>query len=207
MIASKSIVIAGGSPTEDPEQAESLERTVLGMLGSLQVVEGGAGTVTTFELRLQNPSGEAIEDLRKRGDAYAQIYFFNEGAERLFRSQCRRLELAAVWSQPEPTDADRVAEAYLKSMSPKVSLKDKAWFKVARISGMSLAGSALGALAGPAGGVAGFVLGAAVGTAVSLSDGFLIERLLQNRSPRRFATEVLGPILATESKQKPSDAT
>ncbi len=102
-----------------------------------------------------------------------------------------------LWSLPAPTDAEAVGEAYLAAMAPKASVKDKTWFKTVRIAAVSLAGSALGTLvAGPVGGAAGFAISSAVSLGVSGVDGFSFEKLLGRRDPRRFATEVVAPIVA-----------
>lgn len=102
-----------------------------------------------------------------------------------------------LWSQPCLEDSNSVVEDYLSKMAPRVDRKDRTWFKSAKIIGVSLLGSVLGtAVGGPMGGTAGFVAGTMAGAAVSMIDGLWIDRLLTGRNPRRFATDVLSPIVA-----------
>ena len=106
-----------------------------------------------------------------------------------------------LWSQPDPQNATAVSEAYLAAMSPGVNVKDRAWFKASRIVGLGVAGSVLGTVAaGPVAGAAAAAISTGVGVAVSLLDGFLLERVGAGRNPRRFATDVLTPIIAQHSK-------
>jgi hypothetical protein len=104
-----------------------------------------------------------------------------------------------LWSQPEPANAKDVSQAYLAVMAPKVDLKDSSWFKAARISAVGVVGSILGTVvAGPLARIAGLAVGTAVGVAVSQLDGFWGDKLLSGTNPRRFATDVLAPIVAAQ---------
>lgn len=109
-----------------------------------------------------------------------------------------------LWSQPDPTDAAKVSEAYLAEMAPKADLKDNRWFKAIRIAVVGIAGTAAGlgaaALAGPGVGVAvGLGVSTAAGVAVSEADGFWLESLLTKPNPRRLATDVLTPLITART--------
>lgn len=97
-----------------------------------------------------------------------------------------------LWSREAPQDAGAVADEYLAAMDSKIDIKDRTWFKVARIGFVSLVSAAAGIAAGPLG-LAG---GAAVGTAIAYADGLGLEKLITRRNPRRFATDVLTPMVA-----------
>jgi len=115
-----------------------------------------------------------------------------------------------LWSQDRPDDSTTVVNAYLKALAPNIDLKDRGWFKAARVIAISvaggLAGSAVGsAVAGVEGAAVGGALGPlvsnAIGVGASLADSFGLERILGRRSPRRFATDVLAA-LATRLVQE-----
>ncbi|MFO0739625.1 MAG: hypothetical protein U0270_27250 [Labilithrix sp.] len=104
-----------------------------------------------------------------------------------------------LWSQPDPTDAVKVADAYLAALSRKADVTDSQWFKAMRIILMGVLGSVLGtAVAGPVGaGIGGAMASTGAGVATSLVDGFWIDALLGKANPRRLATDVLMPLATT----------
>jgi hypothetical protein len=98
-----------------------------------------------------------------------------------------------LWSQPDPRDIPRVSEEYLKALTPQADFRDGTWFKIARISTVSVIGGLIGTVAaGPVGGVAGAAVGIGLGSCVSLADGLFVDRLMHKPNPRRFATDVLA---------------
>jgi len=83
-------------------------------------------------------------------------------------------------------------------------MKDRRWFKAARVSTIGVIGGVLGTVAaGPIGGVAGAAIGTAVGVGASLADAFWFETLLTKPNPRRFATDVLMPRVAEQTNLPP----
>ncbi len=154
-------------------------------------VRGQTGVIESVESVLELERMPSIPDLLLRGVIpHTEIVSIRNRPE---TQEFRKW----LWSQPDPASAKDVSEAYLAAMAPKVDLKDRAWFKAARISAVGIAGSVLGAvLAGPLGGVAGLAVGTAAGVAVSELDGFWGDRLLAGTNPRRFATDVLAPKMA-----------
>jgi hypothetical protein len=115
-----------------------------------------------------------------------------------------------LWSQPDPKDCSQISAEYVRQIAPKADIQYENWFKAARISAVSAAGGVLGTLtAGPNGGMTGAAVGTAVGTAVSLFDGIFLDKLLNKPSPRRFATDVISPLLvksiAPDSEPKPNE--
>lgn len=110
-----------------------------------------------------------------------------------------------LWSQPSPADAKAVSEAYLAKIKPSAKTSDKAWFKTARVSTISVATSAVGAGLGLAvAGVPGMIAGAIVSLGASLADAFGLEKLLRGDNPRRFADEVIRPRVAELIARVPS---
>lgn len=93
-----------------------------------------------------------------------------------------------LWEQPDPHNAEAVAQAWLATIKDK-PLKDKTWFKAVRLSVATAVGLVAGAAAlEVAGAVAGSVAGAAALNGVlSAADTFGVEKLLSKPSPRRFA--------------------
>ncbi len=87
-------------------------------------------------------------------------------------------------------------------MAPSADIKDNRWFKTVRISVVGVIGSTLGYVAaGPIGSVlGGAAASTAAGIATSLADGFWGDALLTKPNPRRFATDVLMPIIATRTR-------
>ncbi len=113
-----------------------------------------------------------------------------------------------LWSLPDPTNADAVTSAYLAALAPKVDMKERRWFKAARVSMIGVIGGALGTVAGgPVGGIAGAAIGTAVGVGASLADAFWLETLLTKPNPRRFATDVLLPRVAEQTNLPPLSVT
>lgn len=155
-------------------------------------VQAQSGIVESVESVLELERMPSIPDLLLRGViAHTDIVAIRQHRE---TEEFRKW----LWSQPDPANAKDVGEAYLAAMAPRVDLKDKAWFKAARISAVGIAGSVVGAvLGGPLGGAAGFAVGTAAGVAVSQLDGFWGDKLLAGTNPRRFATDVLAPFVAT----------
>jgi hypothetical protein len=110
---------------------------------------------------------------------------------------------AWLWEQSDPMDSAGVAERYFVAMAPNADRGSPTLRKVGRISAVSIAGSALGTLVGgPLGGAAGFGVGTVLGTAVSLIDGLFVDKVAKKKNPRRFATDVLGPMMAMAAKAK-----
>lgn len=108
-----------------------------------------------------------------------------------------------LWSQDDPADKTGVTDRYLALMLPKHDRASPTWRKAARISISSLTGTVLGALvAGPVGGAVGAAAGTAVSTGVSLFDGLFADKILGRTNPRRFATDVLGPLMAAMAKSQ-----
>lgn len=106
-----------------------------------------------------------------------------------------------LWAQDDPADKNGVTDRYLALMMSKSDRALSKWRKAARISVSSLAGTALGMLvAGPIGGIVGGVASTVVSTGVSLFDGLAADKLLGRTNPRRFATDVLGPMMAAAAK-------
>lgn len=98
-----------------------------------------------------------------------------------------------LWSQPNPNDVKGVSEEYLRVITYKKDLTDKAWFKAAKISTVSVIGALIGSVvADTIGSITGTLVGSGIGTGISLADGLLVDRLLNRPSPRRFATDVIS---------------
>jgi len=92
-----------------------------------------------------------------------------------------------LWAQPNPRDAQAVAEAWLASITER-PITDRTWFKIARLSTFSALGGVIGAAVGSPSDIAtGALVGAALNQVVGAVDSFGIEALLRKPSPRRFA--------------------
>lgn len=101
-----------------------------------------------------------------------------------------------LWSQPDPRDTKEIAAKYLAEISGG-KVADRSWFKAARVTGVSVSGSALGAAAGMAlAGTPGMIAGGALGLGVSLADTFGLEKLLRGHNPRNFAEKEIRPRVA-----------
>jgi hypothetical protein len=176
--------------------------------------EGGWSALTAACARLQAPErvvevGERVIRL-ERIPSISQLLLFQVLSHADIPSLRRRKETKEfrkwLWSQPDPTDAAKVSEAYLAEMAPRVDLKDKRWFKAARISVVGALGSALGTVAaGPVGGAIGAaVASTAAGIATSMVDGFWLDALLAKPNPRRLVTDVLMPLISSRTQPMPA---
>lgn len=111
-----------------------------------------------------------------------------------------------LWKEGAKGGTD-IAQAYLAAMAPKVDVKQKGWFKTARLTIVNIVSTGVGAavgvaLGGPVGGVlgaaAGPVLSTAASVVVSAVDTFAVEKALEKENPRRFANDVLAPLAAKQ---------
>jgi hypothetical protein len=101
-----------------------------------------------------------------------------------------------LWSQPDPRDAKAVTDAYLGALTGAPAKTRRRWKTAARIVAVSTAGSGAGAIVGGSlGGIAGAVLGGVASAAISLVDGFVLDPVGGTPNPRRFATDVLQPLV------------
>ena len=108
-----------------------------------------------------------------------------------------------LWSQPDPTNAKKVASEYIRAITTKKAV-DTTWYKVAKIFGINVAQTAIGAVVGSAvAGPAGMAVGTGIGMAMSAGENFLLDRLVRGVSPRRFAEEVLRPRFAATRAAPP----
>ncbi len=108
---------------------------------------------------------------------------------------------AWLWAQPDPLNAEAVAQAYLAALDPRINVTEKRWFKAAHIGTAWGIGVALGALPfGP-------IVNAALSAAQTASDTIATDKLARKKDPRRFATDVVGTAVARfefASKPRPS---
>lgn len=108
-----------------------------------------------------------------------------------------------LWSQPDPRDAKAVSEAYLRQITNK-KMVDKDWFKVAKIIGMNVVQTGVGAGIGAGlAGVPGMIAGGALGAIMNAGETFGLDKLLRGASPRRFAEEVVRPRFAQQVAASP----
>ncbi|MRG98188.1 hypothetical protein [Polyangium spumosum] len=104
-----------------------------------------------------------------------------------------------LWEQPDPHDADAVARAWLAAITNN-PLKDRSWFKMARLTAFSVLGGVAGVATGsPVGMAASILAGTALNFALGAADTFGVESLLTKPSPRRFADVLRQKIAAHQA--------
>jgi len=101
-----------------------------------------------------------------------------------------------LWSQPDPRDAEDVSRAWLAAIQ-HAPVKDRTWFKIARLTTLSALGAGVGALIAPDAVLPGIGVGAGISGVIGAADTFGLERLLSKPSPRRFAELIRGKVAAT----------
>lgn len=107
-----------------------------------------------------------------------------------------------LWAQPDPRDAAAVGRAWLAQMTT-TPLKDRTWFKVARLSFFSVLGGVVGAVVGgPPGFVGGALAGSGLNQALGAFDSFGMDKWLTRPGPRRFAE--LARVKAAEKASAPA---
>lgn len=97
-----------------------------------------------------------------------------------------------LWSQPDPTNAEEVTEAYAAAVQRGKKVWDRKWFKVARILTMGALGSTAGGLVAGTSGMLGPIAAKGMEMAVSLLDGLVLGALFNGPNPKHFTSEVIS---------------
>lgn len=95
-----------------------------------------------------------------------------------------------LWSQPDPLNTEEVGKAYLDALTPRKAVSERQWFRPAHLTITQGISFIMGILMGPWGLAAGTLSSAGL----AIADDAIINRLSHAPNPRRFATDLLGPL-------------